>query len=70
MGLNSWSSCGAPPATVGTAGLESFEIEVPSAAEQVRLAERLTAAAVPLSLTDGRLTLRDPWNIEVTVTHP
>ena len=70
LGLNSWSSRGAPPAPAGTAGLESFEIEVPSAAEQARLAERLTAAAVSFSLTDGRLTLRDPWNIEVVVTHP
>jgi catechol 2,3-dioxygenase len=69
LGLNSWSSRGALPAPPATAGLESFEIEVPSASEQARLAERLTAAAVPLILSDGRLSLHDPWNIEVVVVH-
>ncbi len=67
LGANSWNSRGAGPAPAGTAGLESFVIEVPDAQEQERLAERLTQAGVPVTRSDGRLLLRDPWNNQVII---
>jgi catechol 2,3-dioxygenase len=65
LGLNSWSSRGAPPAPADSTGLASFAIEVPGAEERDRVAARLKAAGIT---TEGRgetIMVRDPWNIAV-----
>ncbi|MGD0724998.1 MAG: VOC family protein [Spirochaetia bacterium] len=67
LGLNSWSSRGAPPAPPDAAGLESFSIRVPSKNEQGRIAERLKAAGVAGVLENGRVSVRDPWNIGIEI---
>jgi catechol 2,3-dioxygenase len=68
LGLNSWSSRGGAPAPAGSAGLESFVIQVPSAAERDRLEARLSAVGYPTSQAEGLLSVRDPWNVEVLVS--
>lgn len=68
LGLNSWSSRGAPPAPPGSSGLESFVIKVPTTEEQSRLAGRLQDAGVGVSESGGALRARDPWNIGLEVT--
>jgi catechol 2,3-dioxygenase len=67
LGLNSWNSRGAPAAPPGSSGLESFTIRVPSADEQGRIAERLKAAGIPGVFENGRLSVRDPWNIGIEI---
>jgi catechol 2,3-dioxygenase len=67
LGLNSWQSHGAPPAPPGSAGLESLTIEVPDAEAAAGIAERLKAAGVPGRYEEGRISVRDPWNIEVRI---
>lgn len=67
LGLNSWTSRGAPPAPPDAAGLESFSIRVPSRDEQGRVAERLKEAGIPFVFENGRLSVRDQWNIGVDI---
>jgi catechol 2,3-dioxygenase len=67
LGLNSWSSRGGAPASAQSAGLESFVVEVPNAAERDRLAEQLTAGGYLVSQHDSSVSVRDPWNIEVII---
>lgn len=68
LGLNSWSSRGAPPAPPGSSGLESFIIRTPNAEEQERLAGWLKEAGLESVQSEGAVRFRDPWNIEVAVT--
>jgi catechol 2,3-dioxygenase len=67
LGLNTWNSRGAPPAPAGSAGLESFVVEVPHADEQARLADRLTRAGVPFTQREGLLSTSDPWKNQVVI---
>jgi catechol 2,3-dioxygenase len=67
LGLNSWSSRGAPPAPPEAAGLASFSIRVPSREEQKRIADRIQAAGIPGVSDNGGVSVRDPWNIEVEI---
>ena len=67
LGLNSWSSRGAPPAPPDSPGLESFVIQVPRAEEQARLEAKLREAGIPSTSEGGVLHARDPWNIEVRI---
>jgi catechol 2,3-dioxygenase len=67
LGLNSWNSRGAPPAPPEAAGLESFSIRVPSQDEQSRIADRLKAAGIGEFFGNGRVSVRDPWNIGVEI---
>jgi catechol 2,3-dioxygenase len=66
LGMNTWHSRGAPPAS-GTAGLEAFVVEVPDANEQARLSARLVDAGIPVAEHDGHVSVRDPWNNEVVI---
>jgi catechol 2,3-dioxygenase len=65
LGLNSWNSRGAAPAPAGSAGLESFVIQVPNEVEQAGLAEQPASAGQAVSQHDGPFSVRDPWNMEV-----
>jgi catechol 2,3-dioxygenase len=65
LGLNSWSSRGAPPAPADSSGLASFAIEVPGLEERDRVAARLAAAGVAVQGQGARVVVRDPSNIEV-----
>jgi catechol 2,3-dioxygenase len=67
LGLNSWNTRGAPPASPDTAGLEEFTIRVPSADEQARIAERLKEAGIQGVVDNGHLRVRDPWNIGIEI---
>jgi catechol 2,3-dioxygenase len=65
LGLNSWSSRGAPPAPAGSSGLDSFVIEVPGLEERDRVVARLAAAGIASEGGGARVEVRDPWNIGV-----
>ena len=63
VGLNTWNSAGAPPATPGATGLRSFEIVVGDTDELARVGERLRAGGIaPDPRDDGaELRVRDPF---------
>jgi catechol 2,3-dioxygenase len=67
LGLNSWSSRGGAPAPANSAGIESYVIQVPSAAERDRLGAQLSAAGQSISQAAGVLSVRDPWNVEIQI---
>ncbi|MBA4789079.1 MAG: VOC family protein [Rhizobiales bacterium] len=59
VGLNVWSSRGAPALPAGRTGLDHVTVQVP--AETLgSLTGRLTAAGYPFESAEGRLSLRDP----------
>jgi len=63
LGLNSWASRGAAPSDEGSAGLDSFEIRVPRAAEADSIEASLRAADVPTRREAGAPPGADqtPW---------
>ena len=65
LGLNSWSTRGAPPAPPDSTGLASFAVEVPGQEERDRVVERLRAAGVTTEGEGECVVARDPWNIAV-----
>jgi len=67
LGLNSWSSRGAPPAPPDAAGLESFTIRVPSEEELRHVVDRLKMAGINGVFEEGRVSVRDPSNVGVQI---
>jgi catechol 2,3-dioxygenase len=65
LGVNNWSSRGAPPAPAGSAGLESFTILVPSVDEREKAGRRLAEAGVATRRSGEKLLAHDPWNIGI-----
>ena len=68
LNLNVWAGDGAPPDSDGVAGLDSFELVVPEAAEREALARRLKAAGALLDSADGKLAARDPDGVCFEIT--
>ena len=66
VGLNVWAA-GQPVATEADAGLDSWTLVVPHAADREALADRLTAIGVHLDHHGQGLEARDPWGIRVRV---
>jgi catechol 2,3-dioxygenase len=60
IGLNTWTSRGAPPPPADSAGLRVFEIIVPDGKTLDEVAARLTALAAPFGRTANTLETRDP----------
>jgi catechol 2,3-dioxygenase len=60
IGLNTWTSRGAPPPPAGAAGLRVFEIAVPDSRTLDEVAARLTALDTPFERTANALETRDP----------
>lgn len=66
LATNAWASRGAGPRAEGAAGLVSFELLADkSLIPPIR--ERAQSAGVLTAESNSGLTLRDPWNIEVTL---
>ncbi|UZN05407.1 VOC family protein [Cellulomonas sp. S1-8] len=69
VAMNVWNSRGAGP-RASTLGLGDVAVTVPGRADLDALAGRLRARALPYA-DDGRsITLRDPWDTQVTVSVP
>jgi catechol 2,3-dioxygenase len=60
IGLNTWTSRGAPPPPSDAAGLRVFEIVVPDGKALDKVAARLTALSAPFEETEGAIETRDP----------
>jgi catechol 2,3-dioxygenase len=60
LGLNTWSSRGAPPPPADAAGLRVFEIVVPDGKTLDEIAARLTALSVTFERTENAIEARDP----------
>lgn len=60
IGLNTWTSKGAPPPPSEAVGLRYFTICLPNQAELERVRERLEEAGVEFKAQDGGLSLQDP----------
>lgn len=61
LGMNTWHSQGASPASSDTARLLWYTIALPSEEARAALVGRLTAAGITHELLDGIVTVRDPW---------
>lgn len=69
VAMNTWHSRGAGP-RAATLGLGDVAVTVPGRADLDALAARLRARALPFA-DDGRaITLRDPWDTQVTASLP
>jgi catechol 2,3-dioxygenase len=60
IGLNTWSSAGAPAPGAGSRGLRWFEVVLPGADELARVAGRIDAAGIESERIDGGLLVADP----------
>lgn len=67
LGLNTWAGLNAPEAPADAAGLERFEILVPTPAELDRLSDRLRDSATPHERSGEELLVSDPWNNGLSV---
>ena len=68
VGLNTWHSAGAAPATEGSVGLRSFTVELPSEAERAAVVARVRAAGIPTSDVPEGVLVRDPFGTAVILT--
>jgi len=69
VAMNTWNSRGAGP-RASTLGLGDVAVTVPGREDLDALAARLRARGLPFA-DDGRaITLRDPWDTQVTVSVP
>jgi catechol 2,3-dioxygenase len=60
IGLNTWHSAGSSPPAPGSIGLRSFEVQLPSGDALEQLLERVRAAGVPVEVSAGGASVRDP----------
>jgi catechol 2,3-dioxygenase len=60
LGMNVWSSRGAPPPPPGARGLESFRVVLPNAGDVEEAHERLVSAGVEVERSNGAVVTRDP----------
>ena len=68
VGLNTWHSAGAAPATEGSVGLRSFTVELPSEAERAAVVARVRAAGIATSDVPDGVLVRDPFGTAVILT--
>jgi catechol 2,3-dioxygenase len=67
MGLNVWRARGQAATPRTHAGLDAFEIVVPTDADVAAVRARAIAAGAPVHRHDDGLVLTDPWEHEVIV---
>ena len=67
IGLNTWHSAGAAPATSGSVGLRSFAVDLPDEQELAAMLDRLQAASIPSSPEQGGVLVRDPFGSGVVL---
>ena len=60
IGLNTWAGVGAPPPPAGAIGLRRFVVKLPNDAARAAVADRVTAAGLPIETTSEGLIVRDP----------
>jgi catechol 2,3-dioxygenase len=60
LGVNTWSSEGAPRPPADAVGLISYGVYVPDADTLQEIQRRLLAAAAPLTEEDGKVRAGDP----------
>jgi catechol 2,3-dioxygenase len=65
LGLNTWQSKGAGPAPDNTAGLEAFEIALPTREALSDVQARLEANEVPFEQQDNGIAISDPWRNKI-----
>ena len=68
VGLNTWHSAGAAPASADSAGLRSFTVELPDERELEAVLARLAGAGVPAERQAGGVLVRDPFGTGVLLT--
>ena len=67
IGLNTWHSAGAAPATTGSVGLRSFAIDLPDERALAAVLERVQEASIPSSREQGGVLVRDPFGSGVVL---
>lgn len=67
LGLNVWRSQGLGPAPEAAAGLDTFELRLPSRADVDAAHQRLEAAGIDLAEDGTGFLVRDPWANRIAV---
>ena len=67
IGLNTWHSAGAAPATSGSVGLRSFAIDLSDEQELAAVLARVQKASIPSSREHGGVLVRDPFGSGVVL---
>src|SRR4051812_37663907 len=65
LGFNVWRGHNVPPVPADVVGLRHWTVVIDDAAQVAEVAARVRAAGLPHDAADGRLAVRDPWDIEV-----
>ena len=68
IGLNTWHSSGAAPATAGSIGLRSFAVELPDARALAEVVARLDAVGLRYERRPDVILVRDPFENAVVLT--
>jgi catechol 2,3-dioxygenase len=68
VGANTWGSAGAPAPPAGSAGLSSFEVVLPSAAELERVCARAREAGAATQPIESGVRLSDPSGTRLVLT--
>ncbi|WP_433944179.1 VOC family protein [Paenibacillus sp. SN-8-1] len=68
IGLNTWAGVGAPPVPENAAGLDYYELILPSLSEVEAVVQRLKESGNELQQKNGEWFAKDPFNIQVKLT--
>lgn len=69
IGMNTWESRNGKPMPEGSVGLGAFSIVLPDQAERERLIGQIEAAGIRVEQTDDTVSVRDPWQNQIMLTH-
>lgn len=68
LAFNTWAGLGAPPPAPDMAGLNWYEVQLPTAAERDQIVERVRQAGLPVEEQPNGLLLRDPAQNTILLT--
>lgn len=68
LAFNTWQGLGAPASPPETAGLDHWNVVLPTSEDVTAVADRLADGGVHVTAVDAGFEVRDPWQIALRVT--
>jgi catechol 2,3-dioxygenase len=65
IGINTWTSAGAPPPAIDSIGLQWFSIKIPEKENFEEVIQRIKDAQIPLKKQDSGWQIHDPSNNKI-----